>query len=166
MRRSDAPGHLAGWLFADLLIILFLLASVDTLEVAASKDVPPQEETTTTTTTTTPPTTLPTEEERPPALSLEPRIVQVGTLSGPPISEQVTNALREQGVDDSSRVGFLIAFGGDSQYSERAVEQAVAVVADLQGSLPDQFGDAVDRTYWGGGAFGTVKLEIFFFEDN
>ncbi|WP_433824585.1 hypothetical protein ACQP2E_20805 [Actinoplanes sp. CA-015351] len=183
MRRLRAgragATHLAGWVFADLTVVVLLVVLVMTPARPAPKVDPPP---------SSPPTSLPTsrpaptqvEPSQPPVLELEevPKIViQVdgeALLSGGARGRTAADGLRDdlkQRIAEAGlsgrQAGLLLTFGAAptpefrGNIGKRIAQRANAVII---GEVP-LFDDARRRAYWTYGASPSfVEIEIFFFQ--
>jgi hypothetical protein len=164
---------LAGWLFADLALLLFIItvviaadfpaAEADPPEAAASASPEPSGEPS--------PSPSPTAE---PGVESEPHVFYVDTDAAGLVSGDANarngliDALRadfDALVAQGYTVGFALTFGGadDPGYGGDIAEAANKVMA---GAFPDLFGDAPTRHFWTssnkeGVDVGTVQIELY-----
>jgi hypothetical protein len=154
---------LAGWLFADLLLVLFITAFASSTVPSA----PPKP------TTPTPATSATKPASRQPALILRPVTFKLpvprtgivgsngGSAADRALAGELQRALQAKGLSHS-RAGLVEAFGwspsptGDGTQVAEAAN--LAVTKDLV-----LFSSAYQQNYWTPGADGTVTLKVFFF---
>ncbi|UXY31075.1 hypothetical protein [Streptomyces sp. HUAS TT20] len=159
-RRSRfrfTPLHLAGWLFADMLLVLALVSMGDRGDPLAARAA----------------------AHRSPSAAGKPSPEPSRTPSGPrsverkPVKVHVTAA-----VGDTTRMvkqlhaataryksrtaAFVLTFGqapepGDGQAYAREINKS------LRKARPGMFADATTRDFWNGGAAGAADLEIYFY---
>jgi len=160
--------HLAGWLFADLLLVLFLV-SLSAQHAPEAPEPPPPP----------PPKLLSPESceftvrlgngftaDRDRVVSELERILSAPKDSdfntddghGAP-SDKCREHLAEQ-----RDVGFVIAFGSGSNQQIGAAKEFAADVAEIAIEEIPQFKDAKYRELWTGGSPGSVELSVFFLE--
>jgi hypothetical protein len=168
-RRQFAP-HLAGWLFADLLLLLFLVALVSVPPSAATPAAEP---------TTTP---MPSPSSTPgppklPVLDLESVNFKVsglnadGLLREDPSSvdalvEKFRDQLTAKGAQ-SRRAGLVLTFGAAPTYDYRSgigYKIADELIKLIKSRLP-LFAGIASRSLWTTGTVGDVELEVFFFDE-
>ncbi|THV43281.1 hypothetical protein [Glycomyces buryatensis] len=163
---------LAGWLFADLALLLFIIT------VAVAADFPFDTADASTESVESPSPT-PSEEPSPsptaePGVESEPHVFYVdtdadGIISGDDKAEDgLTGKLRddfEELVDQGYTVGFALTFGGAAEpgYGGDLAEAANKV---LRKAFPELFGDAPTRHFWtvsGKGDIkeGTLQIELY-----
>ncbi|MFF4587321.1 hypothetical protein [Streptomyces sp. NPDC001388] len=154
------PLHLAGWLFADMLLVLALVSMGDRGDPLAARAA-----------TRPSPST--------PSADAEPSPEPSPTPSGPrsverkPVKVHVTAA-----VGDTARMvkqlraataryegrtaAFVLTFG---QAVEPSDGQAYArdINRSLRKARPGMFDDATTRPFWNGGTSGAADLEIYFY---
>ncbi|HEX2145832.1 MAG TPA: hypothetical protein VHG10_15145 [Glycomyces sp.] len=169
---SPSPLSLAGWLFADLALLLFII----TIAVAAdfpSVDAEAAEEAS----ASPSPTPSPTPEPSPtvePGVESEPRVFYVdtdgaGLIDGDSGAEKDLVAALEADfaalVAEGYTVGFALTFGGAV---EPGVGGALAEAANkvMVKSFPDLFGDAPTRHFWTSSGkenidVGTLQIELY-----
>ncbi|MFJ9894375.1 hypothetical protein ACIQPR_13770 [Streptomyces sp. NPDC091280] len=156
--RSGSPVSrtvlLAGWLFADLLLLLLVIA-LGSL---------PREERTSSTASPSPSSSAPPSESPSPqvaerGLVLKPCSFTVSTGSAGSVRSQLAAQLRQAGVADRT-AGFVLSFGTAPQ-PEAGQEAAEKVNRYLTGGLSG-FRHAPKRGYWKGGESGKVRIDVFF----
>ncbi|BCB81586.1 hypothetical protein GCM10022251_16620 [Phytohabitans flavus] len=178
---SDTPrggdrrwiGHLAGWLFADLLLVLFIitLASAPIAPMAAL-DPSPSPETAAASPSLSP---SPTATPGPPALELDAVTfdftVNVDALMGgrsaasSALVAEFKRKLRAERLA-GREAGFMLTFGYAEQPGYRnslGRNLAQKVNEVVVGSVPG-FERARFRSYWSQGPVGKVQIQVFFFE--
>lgn len=158
---------LAGWLFADLLLVLFITAFASTTTPSA----PPKPPRPAPSPAASHPAPKPS-SSRQPVLILHPvsftlRVPPgiVGSNGASPadlaLVGELKSALRAKGLGNS-RAGLVEAFGwslspdGDGTQVAKAANRAVTKNLAL-------FAQATQQNFWQPGADGTVTLEVFFF---
>lgn len=153
------PLHLAGWLFADMLLVLALVSMGDrgdplgareatrpSPSPSASADAEPSPE---------PSPTGPRSVERKP--------VKFSVAAAPGDTARMVKLLRAATARHEGRsAAFVLTFGharepGDGQAYAGEVNSA------LRKARPEMFTDATTRDFWNGGASGTADLEIYFY---
>jgi hypothetical protein len=169
---SSSPLSLAGWLFADLALLLFIIT------VAVAADFPPVDAEAADEALTSPsPTPSPTPEPSPtvePGVQSEPHVFFVdsdgaGLIDGDAEAEKdLVNALEDDFaalVAAGYTVGFAMTFGGAV---EPGVGGAMAETANeiLVDAFPELFGAAPTRHFWTSSGkedidVGTLQIELF-----
>lgn len=164
---SGRPLQLAGWLFADLMLVLFLVG------FAANELSPPPPEAAAATAGPSASVSAfasPSPSPSPPAkqgLSLEPKkyAIQTNGLQTQADADAFLAALSANlRTDrlDNRRAGLLLTFGAISPPNEGTNLATRANTIMINGL--ETFRDAQSRNYWDGKApRGTVTVEIFFF---
>lgn len=164
----------AGWLFADLmlaLVMMAILAVTISQQRRSAPPPPPHKAAIATTTTTTPPVTTTT---APPELLQIPVHVDLevnpndlasndpGTLSG--IQQYVHGQLA--GPLQGRRVGFVLTFGtGSTAQITQAINEATLFNKMVLQVYGDEFAGAVYRSYFqGGGDVSKISLDLFVFD--
>lgn len=172
------PMGLVGWVFADLLLglVIVFLATQPGDPDAGVADVATTTPVTTTSTTTT--TTTTPVDDTPPGVDSQFRCLRIqtdpGRLDDPPGPEldayvaqlvsELEVRLAEQALT-GRRAGIVLLFGTDAnsgvgrRYAELFDQQVVS-------RLPDTFGGAARRSFWGGGPgegapTGSIELNIY-----
>lgn len=148
--RSDATPGLAGWLLADLflgLVVVFLALAPGSSGTDAASEPPPA-------------TSAPRLDPNP--VTFE--VANAGGRSSDDLGAEVRGAVErarlERGVN-GALVGFAIILGSGPDPGS-GIRLATATEEKLRQALPDLFGYAASRDYWGGnGPTGSVKLELF-----
>ncbi|WP_411573106.1 hypothetical protein [Streptomyces sp. WAC 01420] len=162
-RFRFAPLHLAGWLFADMLLVLALVSMGDrgdplgsragaepSASPAATRPPKPKPK----------PSPVPT-PTGPRSVARKPVTVRLAAAAGdtPRMVEQLRAATtRYEGRD----AAFVLTFG---QAPEPGAGQAYAreVNEALREARPEMFTDATTRDFWNGGPSGSADLEIYFY---
>lgn len=168
MRGSRAPTvHLAGWLFADLMLVLFLVALISLPLTSAQRPHPKPHP-------TPHPTPSPTKSaDRELSLDAARFCLKAdygGMLHGAHGTKAANDALlgrlrdRLKANDLQDRqAGLVLTFGtgsqGDIGTAKRVAQRANETIRDRQ----DHFDKIVERHYWSGGPRGYVQMEVFFF---
>lgn len=150
-RRTASGGTvlLAGWLFADLLLLLLVIA-LGSL---------PREERTGATPTPTVPSPPASTQPAQRGLVLKPCSFTVRTGSAASVQKQFGAQLDRAGVADRT-AGFVLSFGTapDPGPGQEAAERVNSIVTD---GFP-RFEHAPKRGYWKGGPSGRVRIDVFF----
>lgn len=140
---------MAGWLFADLMLVLFLIG------LGAQPTAYPAQATATVPATKPKPTPTPT---RPPALSKHPVKMEVRTSKD--VSKQVRSGLKKHGLG-GDHAGMVLVWG-DHQVIKEGQRIARGVAKKLPKINRPFFGDATIRILWSGrGQSDLVTLEIY-----
>lgn len=150
---------LAGWLFADLLLLLL---------VVALGSLPREERASASASGTPSPSSSgsvspsPGERQAERGLVLRPCRFVVRTGSAPSVTRQFGTQLKKAGVADRT-AGFVLSFGTapDPGPGQAAAEK---VNSQITSALP-RFRHAPKRGYWKGGSSGQVKIDVFFLAD-
>lgn len=176
--RPRSGVEIAGWLLADILLLLALIGIADSLRVPASAESGSVASTTTTTTvvaeppgstnggTLVPTSAAPTPTTEPlPGLNREPVVITLDWSNPEGALEQVRQKLQQAFPFATPRAGFVIALGNAPENERnRGIAQAELAVRRLREGLPEIFSGVSSRLYWNGpGQVGRVKLEIFVF---
>ncbi|MET7764774.1 hypothetical protein ABZS71_23165 [Streptomyces sp. NPDC005393] len=152
--------HLAGWLFADMLVVLALVSMGDRGDPlaahpatrpspsAASPDAEPSPE----------PSPTP-----PGPRSVERKPVKVHVTATVGDTARMVKQLRAATARYEGRAAaFVLTFGqapepGDGQAYAREINTS------LRKARPDMFTDATTRDFWNGGSASSADLEIYFY---
>lgn len=152
------PLHLAGWLFADMLLVLALVSMGDRGDpLAAQAGAKPSKSPAA---TSPEPSATPT-PTGPRSVSRKPVTVRLTAAVGN--TTRMVEQLRAATTRYEGReAAFVLTFGqapepGDGQAYAREVNQA------LRKARPDMFTDATTRDFWNGGPSGSADLEIYFY---
>ncbi|WP_369362889.1 hypothetical protein AB5L52_06115 [Streptomyces sp. CG4] len=141
---------LAGWLFADLLLLLLVIAlgSLPREQRTGAKPTPSAP-------SSAPPSTRAAER----GLVLKPCSFTVGTGSAGSVPQQFGAQLRGAGVADRT-AGFVLSFGTapDPGPGQDAADKVNAMITDGF----SRFKHAPKRGYWKGGPSGKVRIDVFF----
>ncbi|WP_371100475.1 hypothetical protein [Streptomyces sp. PU_AKi4] len=156
-RFRFTPLHLAGWLFADMLLVLALVSMGDRGDpLAAQADAKPSKPAAVKPSPTPSPT--PT---GPRSVARKPVKVRLTAAVGD--TARMVKQLRAATTRYEGReAAFILTFG---QASEPSDGQAYAreVNKALRKARPDMFTDATTRDFWNGGPSGSADLEIYFY---
>ncbi|MGA5387645.1 hypothetical protein [Streptomyces pseudogriseolus] len=156
-RFRFTPLHLAGWLFADMLLVLALVSMGDRGDpLAARADAKPSK----------PAAVEPSPEPSPTptgprSVARKPVKVQLTATAGD--TTRMVKELRAATTRYEGRqAAIVLTFG---QASEPSDGQAYAreVNKALRKARPDMFTDATTRDFWNGGPSGSADLEIYFY---
>ncbi|MDT6984021.1 hypothetical protein ACFSUJ_29310 [Streptomyces lusitanus] len=156
-RFRFTPLHLAGWLFADMLLVLALVSMGDRGDpLAARADAKPSK----------PAAVEPSPEPSPTptgprSVARKPVKVQLTAAAGD--TTRMVEKLRAATTRYEGReAAIVLTFG---QASEPSDGQAYAreVNKALRKARPDMFTDATTRDFWNGGPSGSADLEIYFY---
>lgn len=164
-RRSKGKGlhveRLAGWVFADLLLVLFLLgvgSQLTQLETAPAPEPTPSP------TPTAPIGMSTTPIERTLGANLaaiqspDPAVSQAERER---IRAEIANVTADMA---NGRAGMVLIWG-DAEEPGQGIELATAVGNELVPARPELFQSAAQkRVWWGQGQPGQVKLEMYLFE--
>jgi hypothetical protein len=160
---------LAGWVFADLFLVLFLIGMGTQL---TQVDAAPEPQPKPTPTVTATPTPTPT---KPPAMRKEPveRIVtaDLEALQSPDGARQAAEQAQLRGritaatADLAGKRAAMVLLWGDASQPGPGIELATAAGDQLVPAQPGVFnGAAQKRVWWSQGSEGQIKLEIYLFE--
>ncbi|MFI5941531.1 hypothetical protein ACIBCB_14925 [Streptomyces uncialis] len=152
--RRFSPLHLAGWLFADLLLVLALVAMGDQGDpVKAAEGGRPG------TTGTKEPKPKPT---GPRAVNRKP--VKVSIAAAPGARDRIVRQLRSVTARHKDKqAAFVLTFGHHSDPG-RGGAYASEVNSLLTKARPAMFKGATTRDFWkGGSSGGSADLEIYFY---
>ncbi|WP_281154779.1 hypothetical protein [Streptomyces sp. HYC2] len=156
-RPRFTPLHLAGWLFADMLLVLALVSMGDRGDPlaaqAAARPSPSADPT---------PSTKPTPTATGPR-SVERKPVKLRLTAAVGDTARMAEELRAATARYEGRsAAFVLTFG---QAPEPGAGQAYAreVNKSLREARPKMFTDATTRDFWSGGASGAADLEIYFY---
>ncbi|CAL9646446.1 hypothetical protein [Streptomyces griseomycini] len=146
---SGSTVLLAGWLFADLLLLLLVIA-LGSL---------PREERTGATPAPTVPSPPASTQPAQRGLVLKPCSFTVRTGSAASVRKQFGAQLGRAGVADRT-AGFVLSFGTapDPGPGQEAAERVNSIVTDGF----SRFEHAPKRGYWKGGPSGRVRIDVFF----
>lgn len=156
-RFRFTPLHLAGWLFADMLLVLALVSMGDRGDpLAAQAGAKPSK----------PAAVKPSPEPSrtptgPRSVARKPVKIRLTAAVGD--TTRMVKQLRAATAPYEEReAAFVLTFGqasepGDGQAYAREVNKA------LRKARPDMFTDATTRDFWSGGPSGSADLEIYFY---
>lgn len=163
--RLRAAESVAGWVFADMLLVLFIVGLGTAIPLAPSE--PPRAE--------PKPRPEPKPEPKPEIVGMEtiPVKKEIGVdpaalTSGDSSGEDATCAALKKAFRDeaarASKAAFVMVFGGGSDPGP-AIVVANEVFDQLPCAAPQVFpNDAVGRAYWDGGlAYDRARVEVFLF---
>ncbi|MEV5880069.1 hypothetical protein AB0L75_38860 [Streptomyces sp. NPDC052101] len=141
---------LAGWLFADLLLLLLVIAL---------GSLPREQRTGTAPRPSAPSSPPPSTQAAERGLVLKPCSFTVRTGSDASVRQQLGKQLSGAGVADRT-AGFVLAFGTapDPQPGQDAADK---VNSQITGGF-SLFRHAPKRGYWKGGPSGQVRIDVFF----
>ncbi|MFF4057615.1 hypothetical protein ACFYZ8_04715 [Streptomyces sp. NPDC001668] len=158
-RFRFTPLHLAGWLFADMLLVLALVSMGDRGDPLAAQAA-------------TRPSPSPSSDAEPSPepspspqgpRSVERRPVKVHVAAAVGDTARMVKQLRSATAPYKGRAAaFVLTFGqavdpSDGQAYAREINKS------LRKARPDMFTDATTRDFWNGGAAGAADLEIYFY---
>lgn len=173
LRSGDGPAplHLAGWLFADLMIVLMLVTVPASTSTGVRATPTPSPSPSATVVLSPSPSLSATHYGRfEKALQLQPVIIAItvspaGTVDADEVLRDVRQQLAAQAVDvDARTVGLVLTFGS-APVAAAGQERAGRVNDVLLDRMP-AFVGAQRRDYWDGGSLplGSVRLEVFLFQ--
>jgi hypothetical protein len=160
---------LAGWLFADLLLVLFVTAFASTTTLSA----PPKPPGPAPTLTPTPAHPGPKPTSHPSVLILRPVVFTLpvpqpgivgsggGSSADVALAGELRSKLRAEGLGNL-RAGLVEAFGWSLSSGGDGIQVAKAANLAVAKNLP-LFSKAYQQNFWTSGADGTVTLKVFFF---
>ncbi|MFF3932529.1 hypothetical protein [Streptomyces hirsutus] len=156
-RFRFTPLHLAGWLFADMLLVLALVSMGDRGDpLTAQADAKPSKP------TAVKPSPEPSRTPTGPrSVARKPVKIRLTAAVGdtPRMVKQLRAATTRY---EGREAAFVLTFGqapepSDGQAYAREVNEA------LRKARPDMFTDATTRDFWNGGPSGSAALEIYFY---
>ncbi|GIH10882.1 hypothetical protein Rhe02_89490 [Rhizocola hellebori] len=164
-RKLFAP-HLAGWLFADLLIVLFLVALVSVPPTVA-KPTPSAS-------ASSKPSPAPS---KPPVLNLKSvdfwvRGVNVNLLlagndsAAQNLVQKFNEELRRNNVQNR-RAGLILAFGTAPahNYQDSLATRVAGKLVEVVSQRVEKFRFVASRLLWTPGDPGDIRVEVFFFDE-
>jgi hypothetical protein len=111
---DEQPASLAGWLYADLFLLLFVVG-LSAAWITKKQDPPPESKATPTTSTSTSTTTTTLPKER------RPRFVKQEVVFEPfqrsdrsAIEDELNSEIEERGLSDQTKVAVAVIYGGSS----------------------------------------------------
>ena len=158
-RRNPASRTvlLAGWLFADLLLLLLVIAlgSLPREERTAASGTPRPSHSGS-------PSPAPSARQAERGLVLKPCSFVVRTGSAHSVTRQFGTQLKKAGVADRT-AGFVLSFGTapDPGPGQAAAEKVNSQITRAM----LHFRHAPKRGYWKGGPSGKVRIDVFFLAD-
>lgn len=166
-RNTSFATMLAGWLFADLLLVLFLigLGSVPSAPTAEPTPTPTPTASPTPTPTPTPTPEAPLGLERTP-VTLTVR-VNAWELLNPATRPGAATEIQRQIAEEAQRAGFrdvtagMVLIWGFAPDVNDGIQIAEVVGGELAGANPEVFQNATHRAFWKGGPTGKVDLEVY-----
>ena len=160
-RGRMGADNMAGWLFADLLLVLFIIGLGSQLTVLPSPEPPPEPE----------PTPVVSEPAGAPVMRQEAQVIDVAVNPEALLRRDPAELARLAAEVDAKTADFgesqavlVLLFG----YADNATAgQAIATgVAEVLTTRPAPFTPATEtRPLWQGGPAGTVRLEIFLLDN-
>ncbi|MFE9976521.1 hypothetical protein ACFYRD_38945 [Streptomyces hirsutus] len=156
-RFRFTPLHLAGWLFADMLLVLALVSMGDRGDpLTAQADAKPSKS------AAVKPSPEPSRTPTGPrSVARKPVKIRLTAAVGdtPRMVKQLRAATTRY---EGREAAFVLTFGqapepSDGQAYAREVNKA------LRKARPDMFTDAMTRDFWNGGPSGSADLEIYFY---
>ncbi|MCK8676021.1 hypothetical protein [Streptomyces lichenis] len=158
-RFRFSPLLLAGWLFADMLLVLTLVSMGDQGDpraVAAAVSPSPSA----------------TGREKPPPSpspkpsgprSVERKPVKIGLAAAPSDTDRMVAELRSATARHQGRTAAIVLTFGQATDPGAGQDYAGEVNDALRRARPDMFGTATTRDFWNGGPSGRADLEIYFY---
>ncbi|MGX1886008.1 hypothetical protein [Streptomyces sp. NPDC055287] len=150
------PLHLAGWLFADMLLVLALVAMGDEGDpLAAEAAVKPSAS------SSAPKPSKPPKHTGPRAVTKKPVKVSIEAASGD--RRRIEQRLRAVTAAYKDRqAAFVLTFGRHPDPGPGG-DYAHEVNSLLKKARPEMFKGATTRDFWKGGASGHADIEIYFY---
>ncbi|MFF8590880.1 hypothetical protein ACF061_05470 [Streptomyces sp. NPDC015220] len=152
------PLHLAGWLFADMLLVLALVSLGDRADPLAAQSAAKPKPSPSTSASPSPSPTPP----GPRSLELKPVKIRVQAAAGDrsAMVAQVRAATERYG----DRQAALVLTFGESPETSQGQAYADEINKALKKARPDMFGKSVERPFWQGSpTSGSAALEIYFY---
>ncbi|WP_246212993.1 hypothetical protein [Streptomyces abyssomicinicus] len=158
--RRFNPLHLAGWLFADMLLVLALVSMGDRADpLAAETAARPKPSASGQASASPSPSPTPT---GPRSLELKPVKIRVVAAAGD--RSAMVARLREATERHDGREAALILTFGEAPDTGQGQAYADEINKALEKARPDMFGEAVKRSFWQGSrSSGSAALEIYFY---
>ncbi|WP_338702521.1 hypothetical protein V2W30_34495 [Streptomyces sp. Q6] len=146
--------HLAGWLFADMLLVLALVSMGDRGDPLAVTATGPTPQASASSPKPTPTPTGPRSVERKP--------VKMDVTAAGADDAVVTQLRQKTRRYEGRTAAFVLTFGSAP---ETVAGQAYAneINKALKAARPDMFRGATTRDFWQNGPAGSAALEIYFF---
>ncbi|MEU1176876.1 hypothetical protein ABZ464_04370 [Streptomyces sp. NPDC005820] len=154
------PLHLAGWLFADMLLVLALVSMGDRGDPLAAQAATRPSPSASAADAEPSPEPSPTPQG---PRSVERKPVKVHVTAAVGDTARMVKQLRAATARYEGRAAaFVLTFG---QAVEPSDGQAYAreINKSLRKARPDMFTDATTRDFWNGGSAGAADLEIYFY---
>lgn len=154
------PLHLAGWLFADMLLVLALVSLGDRADpLAAQSAAKPKPSPSTSASASPSPSPTPT---GPRSLELKPVKIRVQAAAGD--RSAMVAQIREATERYRGRQAALVLTFGDSPETSQGQAYADEINKALKKARPGMFGESVKRPFWQGSpTSGSAALEIYFY---
>ncbi|MEH0424449.1 hypothetical protein [Streptomyces sp. B21-083] len=154
------PLHLAGWLFADMLLVLAIVSMGDRGDPLAAQAAARPSPSTSSADAGPSPEPSPT-PSGPRSVERKPVKVQVTATVGD-TARMVSQLRAATARYEGHAAAFVLTFG---QAPEPSDGQAYAreINKSLRKARPDMFTDATTRDFWNGGSAGSADLEIYFY---
>lgn len=168
--RRASVVHLAGWLFADLMLVLFVTSFSSIVLAAPPQPVP------THTTHSAPPSPSPSVSLMPrqQVLVLNPQQFYI-QVDGAAMAHHVTTGQVARDIVDqmnsqladrhfqNAKAGLIETFGYSYDSPRTGQDEADSINAILAAGVPS-FAGALTQSYWNQGDDNTAEVEVFFFE--
>ncbi|MFJ9130267.1 hypothetical protein ACIRJS_39905 [Streptomyces sp. NPDC102340] len=148
------PVHLAGWLFADMLLVLALVSMGDRGDPLAATATRP-----------TPGATSPSSPKPTPtgARSVERKPVKIDVRAADGATDAMVTQLKEKTERYEGRTAAFVITFGNAPETTAGQAYAKEINKALKVAQPDMFRGATTRNFWSGGPAGSADLEIYFF---
>jgi hypothetical protein len=137
---DEQPASLAGWLYADLFLLLFVVG-LSAAWITKKQDPPPEAKATPTTSTSTTTTTLP-KERRPRFVKQEVVFEPFRRSDRSSIESKLNSRIEEWGLSEQTKVAVAVIYGGHSSCPDTNSEgarRAQELFELLKESDPDHF---------------------------
>ncbi|MEU1853245.1 hypothetical protein ABZ499_29285 [Streptomyces sp. NPDC019990] len=162
MRRGFrfTPLHLAGWLFADMLLVLALVSMGDRGDPLAAQAATRPSPSASSTDAEPSPEPSPTPQG---PRSVERKPVKVRVTAAVGDTARMVKRLRAATARYEGRVAAIVLTFGQAQEPSDGQAYAREINTSLRKARPDMFTGATTRDFWNSGSTGAADLEIYFY---
>ncbi|MDH6226798.1 hypothetical protein [Streptomyces sp. MJP52] len=161
--RRFNPLHLAGWLFADMLLVLALVSMGDRADPLAAEAAAARPSPSASASASASPSPSPSPTRTGPR-SLELKPVKIRVVAAAGKQAAMVRQIREATERHEDREAALVLTFGEAPDTGQGQAYADEVNKALGKARPEMFGDAVRRPFWQGSrTSGSASLEIYFY---